>query len=316
MGVALNITATLAALCEPYLPITSKKIKQILNDDALCLDFDDTKNSIATVTKASHKINKAAILFEKIEDEMIEQELEALNVSKNNNLDKNNVEVPYWEHQYIYSYSEIDSATKEQQRFYQFFKNSFLNGENIDLKGNINYSFILLFDLKENDLESHKDINKLERQLKILAQSCPKTEYYGKKFLQEIKDEGRYSYSTNSSESKETKPIKAIIQYDDFAKLDFRVGTITAAEKVKKADKLLKLEVDLGFETRTIVSGIAEHFKADGILGQQVTVVVNLAPRKLRGIQSQGMILMAEDANGKLVFQSPATKVENGSAVN
>ncbi|MEP6683369.1 MAG: methionine--tRNA ligase, partial [Parafilimonas sp.] len=88
---------------------------------------------------------------------------------------------------------------------------------------------------------------------------------------------------------------KAQIQYDDFAKLDLKVGKIVSAEKVEKADNLLKLEIDLGFEKRTVVSGIALHFKADDIVGKQVVVVANLAPRKMRGIESNGMILMAED---------------------
>ncbi len=109
---------------------------------------------------------------------------------------------------------------------------------------------------------------------------------------------------------------KAEIQYDDFAKLDFRVGTITAAEKVAKADKLLKLEVDLGFEKRTIVSGIALHFQPEAIIGKQVVVVANLAPRKMRGIESNGMILMAEDKDGKLKFINPDEATSNGSMVN
>ena len=95
-----------------------------------------------------------------------------------------------------------------------------------------------------------------------------------------------------------------------------KVGTITAAEKVEKADKLLKLEVDLGFEKRTIVSGIALHFNAEDIIGKQVVVVANLAPRKMRGIESQGMILMAEDKAGKLHFVNPDSVVDAGSAVN
>lgn len=109
---------------------------------------------------------------------------------------------------------------------------------------------------------------------------------------------------------------KPSITFDDFAKIDLKIGTITAAEKVEKADKLLKLQVDLGFETRTIVSGIALHFTPEEIIGQQVTVVCNLAPRKMRGIESNGMILMAEDANGKLHFMQPKTVVNNGSGVS
>ncbi len=110
----------------------------------------------------------------------------------------------------------------------------------------------------------------------------------------------------------ESKPL---IQFDDFAKIELRAGTILAAEKVAKADKLLRLEVDLGFEKRTIVSGIAQHYQPEEIVGKQVTVVVNLAPRKMKGIESAGMILMAEDADGKLVFVAPVHTVGAGSEV-
>ncbi len=110
--------------------------------------------------------------------------------------------------------------------------------------------------------------------------------------------------------------VKPEIVFDDFAKIDLRVGTIVAASKVEKADKLLQLSVDLGFETRTIVSGIAQHFEPESIVGKQVTVVVNLAPRKMRGIESNGMILMAEDANGKLHFINPSDNINPGSGVS
>ena len=110
--------------------------------------------------------------------------------------------------------------------------------------------------------------------------------------------------------------LKSEIVFDDFAKIDLKVGTIVSAEKVEKADKLLKLSVDLGFETRTIVSGIALHFKPEDIVGKQVVVVVNLAPRKMRGIESNGMILMAEDKAGKLHFVNPADNIDNGSGVS
>jgi methionyl-tRNA synthetase len=110
-----------------------------------------------------------------------------------------------------------------------------------------------------------------------------------------------------------TKPE---IVYDDFAKIDLKVGTILSAEKVAKADKLLRLEIDLGSEVRTIVSGIALHFEPAAIVGKQVVVVANLAPRKMRGIESNGMILMAEDKAGKLHFVSPADAIDNGSGVS
>lgn len=108
---------------------------------------------------------------------------------------------------------------------------------------------------------------------------------------------------------------KAEIQYDDFSKIELRVGTILQAEKVQKADKLLKLEIDLGYEKRTIVSGIALHFNPEDIIGKQVTVVANLAPRKMRGIESNGMILMAENKDGKLIFASPIEKADEGAEV-
>jgi methionyl-tRNA synthetase len=110
--------------------------------------------------------------------------------------------------------------------------------------------------------------------------------------------------------------VKPAIQFDDFAKIDLRTGTILSAEKVAKADKLLKLEVDLGFEKRTIVSGIALHFTPEDIIGKQVVVVANLAPRKMKGIESNGMILMAEDAAGKLHFVKPENVVDPGSGVS
>ena len=109
---------------------------------------------------------------------------------------------------------------------------------------------------------------------------------------------------------------KGAIEFSDFAKIDLKVGTILTAEKVEKADKLLKLEVDLGFEKRTIVSGIALHFAPEEIVGKQVTVVCNLAPRKMRGIESNGMILMAEDKAGKLHFVNPDNKIDEGSGVS
>jgi methionyl-tRNA synthetase len=110
--------------------------------------------------------------------------------------------------------------------------------------------------------------------------------------------------------------LKPEILYDDFAKIDLKVGTIVAAEKVEKADKLLKLQIDLGFETRTIVSGIALHYQPQHIIGKQVVVVANLAPRKMRGIESNGMILMAEDSEGKLHFVKPENVINNGSGVS
>jgi methionyl-tRNA synthetase len=110
-------------------------------------------------------------------------------------------------------------------------------------------------------------------------------------------------------------PLKPEIVFDDFAKIDLRVGTIIEAKKVEKADKLLELLVDLGFEQRTILSGIAMHFNPEDIIGKQVTIVANLAPRKMRGVESKGMILMAEDAAGKLYFLNPTEGIAPGSTI-
>jgi methionyl-tRNA synthetase len=114
-----------------------------------------------------------------------------------------------------------------------------------------------------------------------------------------------------------TEGQKDLIQFEDFAKMDIRTGTILEAEKMPKANKLLVLKVDTGLDIRTIVSGIAEHFSPEEVVGKRVTVLVNLAPRNLRGVDSQGMILMTNLPNGKLVFVNPDVEgVENGETIN
>nr|WP_298792162.1 methionine--tRNA ligase [uncultured Allomuricauda sp.] len=121
----------------------------------------------------------------------------------------------------------------------------------------------------------------------------------------------------NEQMEKEIAQQKDTITFDDFTKLDMRVGTIIEAEKMPKANKLLVLKVDTGLDTRTIVSGIAESFKPEDIVGKQVTVLINLAPRKLRGVESEGMILMTENQEGKLVFVNPDENgVGNGEGIN
>ena len=134
--------------------------------------------------------------------------------------------------------------------------------------------------------------------------------------IEKLKSGLKQMEEPKKEETKTESVVKSEIQFDDFARIDLKVGTIVSAEKVEKADKLLKLSVDLGFETRTIVSGIALHFKPEEIVGKQVTVVTNLAPRKMRGIESNGMILMAEDKNGKLQFLKPENPVSPGSNVS
>ncbi|MCB2197702.1 MAG: methionine--tRNA ligase [Bacteroidetes bacterium] len=131
------------------------------------------------------------------------------------------------------------------------------------------------------------------------------------KQLQKLQD------SKKANEAMETniEPAKENCSFDDFMKMDIRVGTILEAERVPKTDKLLKLKVDTGIDQRTVVSGIAIDHKPEDIISKQVSILVNLEPRKIRGIESQGMILMAEDASGKLNFVVPAEKTTNGSGI-
>lgn len=128
--------------------------------------------------------------------------------------------------------------------------------------------------------------------------------------------ESQNAMNTEIEEHIEEKPFveaKAEIEYDDFAKLDLRMGTILSAEKMPKADKLLVLQIDLGYEKRQILSGIAQHYTPEEIIGKKVVIVANLKPRKLRGLESQGMVLMAEDREGKLCMISADS--EDGSVV-
>jgi methionyl-tRNA synthetase len=202
MYVALQISAALAVVSEPFLPFTSRKLKNILNISA-DLSWKDVTDSPVLI-QATHQINKAELLFSKIEDPAIEAQIEKLQATK----------------------------------------------------------------------------------------------------------------IANEQENKVIEPQKDTIEFEDFTKLDIRVGTILEAEKVAKTKKLLKLKVDVGIDTRTIVSGIAESFSPEDIIGQQVAVLVNLAPRKIRGVESQGMILMTDTPDGKLAFVQPEKAVKNGQAVS
>jgi len=120
----------------------------------------------------------------------------------------------------------------------------------------------------------------------------------------------------NELASKTVSPEKPAVQFDDFTQMDIRIATIIEAEKVAKTKKLLKLKLDTGIDTRTVVSGIAEYYEPEKIIGQQVCLLANLAPREIKGIESKGMILMAEDKDGKLSFVSPVNKITNGGTVS
>lgn len=198
MHIALQITANLALLLEPFLPATAAKLRNYL--DLPLTDWSEIGKY--NLLKEGHAVNKPEILFPKIEDVMVENEIQLLKASQQGN----------------------NSAVQKEEA---------------------------------------------------------------------------------AEMSKQPKPQKANIAFDDFTKLDIRLGTILEAERVPKADKLLKLTVDTGIDQRTIVSGIAEHYTPEEIVGKTVSVLLNLEPRKIRGVESQGMILMAEDENGKLSFMIP-----------
>jgi methionyl-tRNA synthetase len=201
--VALQISAALAVISEPFLPFTSDKLKGILDIRTNKLTWEDVSEK-AILLPENHQINQAELLFSKIEDETIEAQLEKL------------------------------IATKK----------------------------------------------------------------------------------ANEDEKRVVEPQKETIDFEDFTKLDIRIGTILEAEKVAKTKKLLKLKVDVGIDVRTIVSGIAESFSPEEIIGQQVSVLINLAPRKIKGVESNGMILMTDTPNGKLAFVEPEKAVKNGQQVS
>ncbi len=209
MYVALQIATALSSLCEPFLPFTADKLREILNVERM--DWKTITTSTALI-EARHTIGEAKLLFDKIEDEQIQKQLDKLKATE-----------------------------------------------------------------KENTAEMTTEI---------------------------------------TTEEVTITPQKDETTFDDFMKMDIRVGTILEAEKMPKADKLLILKVDTGIDVRTVVSGIAEHFTPEEIIGKRVTVLANLAPRKLRGVESQGMILMTNDAEGKLVFVNPDKEgVENGALI-
>ncbi len=199
LNLSLQITAGLTIVMEPFLPFSVVKLRDMLNIKAL----DWTLIGQADILAVGHKINQPELLFVKIEDSVVETQLERLKNIKNENLIKN--------------------AT--------------------------------------------------------VAEQLPN------------------------------------ISYDDFTKMDIRVGKILQAEKVAKTKKLMKLLIDTGVDQRTVVSGIAEYFEPADIIGKQVSMLINLEPREIKGIMSQGMILMAENADGSLTFVSPQAEVKSGSVI-
>jgi methionyl-tRNA synthetase len=199
LNISLQITANLTYLIEPFLPFTSEKLRGFINLEGVKWDDIGSKDLLVP----GHLLNKPDLLFEKIEDETIE-----------------------------------------------------------------------------------KQLNKLA--------------------------ESRKSSETDDMKVVEQKPPTS---FDDFMKMDLRTATILEAEKVPKTDKLLKISLDTGIDKRTVVSGIAKYYDPAGIIGKQVILLANLEPRKIRGIESKGMILLAEDPEGKLVFVSPESKMMNGAIV-
>lgn len=201
LNIALQISANLAIVCEPFLPFTADKLVSILNTEKRSWSEAGGIDFLAN----GHELNKATLLFEKIEDKDVEAQVNKLLETKKMN--------------------EQENTTPD---------------------------------------------------------------------LPALKDE---------------------IVFDDFLKMDLRVGEIKTAEKVEKSNKLLKFTVDMGMETRTILSGVAKHFTPSEMIGKKVTVMANLAPRKIMGVESQGMLLFAENSDGKLVPVSPGENAENGASI-
>ena len=186
-----------------------------------------------------------------------------------------------------------------------------------------------MLNLSSSDATKEYDIENTWKDVETKANLIPSGHTIGKGELlfSKIEDEQIHAQLDKLEASKKRNdsmnsiqdiaPQKDTIQFDDFSKLDLRVGTIIEAEKMAKTKKLLVLKVDTGIDIRTIVSGIAESFTPEEIIGKKVTVLVNLAPRALRGVDSEGMILMTEDTSGKLVFVNPDTGgVSNGGGIN
>jgi methionyl-tRNA synthetase len=213
MNLSLQIVANLTVLMEPFLPFTSKKLGAMININKDLKWNDATRTDLLL---AGHQINPSGLLFEKIEDETVDEQVLKLKNSKMIN--------------------EAESHKAE----------IILNDENAGLSG--------------------------------------------------------------------LTPAKADISFDDFNKMDIRVGTILEAERVPKTDKLMKLLIDTGIDQRIVVSGIAAYYKPEDIIGQKVSILVNLAPRKIKNIESQGMILMAENSNGELSFVVPSKSDMNNGA--
>ena len=202
LNIALQISANLSIVCEPFLPHTSKRLVEILNTQ----HWDWSAAGKVDYLAEHHQLNKAMLLFEKIEDKDVE-----------------------------------------------------------------------------------KQVNK----------------------LLEIKKMNEQENSTQ-----DVPALKDEIVFDDFMKMDLRVGEIKTAEKVEKSNKLLKFTVDMGLETRTILSGVAKYFAPEDMVGKKVTVMANLAPRKIMGIESRGMLLFAENSDGKLVAVSPGLEAQNGATIS
>ncbi|MFK7953109.1 MAG: methionine--tRNA ligase [Ekhidna sp.] len=201
LNIALQISANLSILCEPFLPFTSERLLRILNTGSKKWSEAGSMDLLSD----EHQMNKAELLFEKIEDKTVEEQV--------------------------------------------------------------------------NKLEETKKMNEQENAVP------------------------------------EVQPMKEEIVFDDFMKMDLRVGEIKTAEAVEKSNKLLKFTVDMGSEMRTILSGVAKHFSAEEMVGKKVTVMANLAPRKIMGVESQGMLLFAENSDGKLVAVSPGTDAQNGATI-
>ena len=297
LHICLQLTANLAVLISPFLPFTAKKLLHMMKVVDKMLDWENAgKTKLLSV---GYSLRPPELLFRKIDDAEIAAQVEKL---------KAGLIKP------ASTTIETEGATGKSKTGSDMDKETTTAKSNSEI-ANTNSD-------KANSDKANGD--KAKTDIAGKSVTTDKTITADKSVTTDKTITADKSASaTQPGNELSSKPeqeagaaaIKPEIVYDDFGKLDLRVGKIVSASKVEKADKLLKLSVDLGFETRTIVSGIALHFKPEDIVGKQVVVVANLAPRKMRGIESNGMILMAED-KGQLRFINPDEAVEPGSPVS
>ena len=309
LNISLQLVANLAIAFDPFLPFSSEKLRKMLNMDT----FEWSELGKDNLLPVGHQLNKPELLFEKIEDATIEAQVQKLLDTKKANEEANYKANP------IRPNIEFDDFTKLDIRVGTILNISlqlvanlaiafdpFLPFSSEKLRKMLNMDTFEWSELgRDNLLPVGHQLNKPELLFEKIEDATIEAQV--QKLLDTKKANEEANYKAN--------PIRPNIEFDDFTKLDIRVGTILECQKVPKADKLLQFKINDGLETRTIVSGIAKHYQPEELVGKQVCFIANLAPRKLKGIVSEGMILSAENNDGSLAVIMPGREVKPGSEV-